>query len=71
MKRRVRFKSFPDRACLDCGGSGFAPTDGFTQGGKPMTGVAKCECWTVIDLRKPKQEKKPVFDGKSAAIGAN
>lgn len=66
MKRRPRFKSFPDRACLDCGGSGFEPTEGHTPLGKPMTGVKKCHCWTTIDLRKPKKAKV-VYDGKAQA----
>jgi hypothetical protein len=66
MKRRPRFKSFPDRNCPHCGGSGFAPADGISQQGKPMTGVVKCECWTVIDLRKPKKVKT-VYDGRAAA----
>lgn len=68
MKRRPRFRSFPDPRCQFCNGSGFAPADGLTQSGKPMTGVAKCECWTVIDLRKPKKVKEKVtYDGRAAA----
>lgn len=67
-RRRLRFKSFPDPKCQFCNGSGFAPADGFTQGGKPMVGVMKCECWTTIDLRKPKKAKKEfTYDGKAAA----
>jgi hypothetical protein len=31
-----------------------------------MTGVTRCECWTVIDLRKPKKVKT-VYDGKAQA----
>lgn len=68
MKRRPRFRSFPDPRCQFCNGSGFAPADGLTQSGKPMTGVQKCECWTVIDLRKPKKVKEKVtYDGKAMA----
>jgi hypothetical protein len=68
-RRRPRFRSFPDPRCPYCGGSGFAPADGISQQGKPMTGVTRCECWTVIDLRKPKKEKKvkTVYDGRAAA----
>ena len=68
-RRRARFRSFPDPRCQFCGGSGFAPADGISQQGKPMTGVVRCECWTTIDLRKPKKEKKvkTVYDGRAAA----
>ena len=68
MKRRPRFKCFPDRNCPQCGGSGFAPADGISQNGKPMTGVVRCDCWTIIDLRKPKKVKeKVIYDGRAAA----
>jgi len=68
MRRLPKFRSFPDSRCPYCAGSGFAPADGISQNGKPMTGVMKCECWTVIDLRKPKKVKaKEIYDGRAAA----
>jgi len=67
-RRRLRFKSFPQTDCRDCGGSGFKPATGRTANGKSMTGVVKCSCWTTIDLRKPKKAKV-TYDGKALAYG--
>lgn len=72
-KNKAQFRSFPDKHCLKCEGTGYKPATWLSRlTGREVEGVTQCGCWITVDLRKPKKVRPPVvFDGKSAAMGVD
>jgi len=70
--RQRRYKIWSPKNCPDCRGEGKRPINGWKDSITPNPGgFKKCHCIRVVDRWAPKKEKREMFDGKMAALGAD